>query len=84
MDSESFDQMPIPLERVGDAKNYLKENLEVDVLLYKGNAINIELPAFIEAVITQDRAGHQGRHRLGLDQARHDRDRARWCRCRCS
>ena len=46
----------------------------MDVLLYKGNAINIELPAFIEAVITQDRARHQGRHRLGLDQARHDRD----------
>ena len=43
MDSESYEQMSIPLERVGDAKLYLKENLEVDVLLYKGNAINIGL-----------------------------------------
>jgi elongation factor P len=60
MDSESFDQMSIPLERVGAAKDYLKENLEVDVLLYKGNAINIELPAFIEAVITKTEPGIKG------------------------
>ena len=60
MDSESFEQMSIPLERVGEAKNYLKENLEVDVLLYKGNAINIELPAFIEAVITKTEPGIKG------------------------
>jgi elongation factor P len=60
MDSQSFDQMTIPLERVGDAKNYLMENLEVDVLLYKGNAINIDLPAFIEATITQTEPGIKG------------------------
>ena len=60
MDSESFDQMSIPLERVGETRNYLKENLEVDVLLYKGNAINIELPAFIEAVITKTEPGIKG------------------------
>ena len=60
MDSESFDQMSIPLERVGEAKLYLKENLEVDVLLYKGNAINIELPSFIEAVITKTEPGIKG------------------------
>ena len=60
MDSVSFDQMSIPLERVGETKDYLKENLEVDVLLYKGNAINIELPAFIEAVITKTEPGIKG------------------------
>ena len=60
MDSESFEQMSISLERVGEAKNYLLENLEVDVLLYKGNAINIELPSFIEAVITKTEPGIKG------------------------
>jgi elongation factor P len=52
--------MSIPLERVGEAKLYLQENLEVDVLLYKGNAINIELPAFIQAVITKTEPGIKG------------------------
>jgi elongation factor P len=60
MDSESYEQMSIPLERVGDAKAYLQENLEVDVLLYKGNPINIELPAFIEAVISKTEPGIKG------------------------
>jgi elongation factor P len=60
MDSENYEQMSIPLERVGEAKLFLKENLEVDVLLYKGNAINLELPAFIEAVITQTEPGIKG------------------------
>lgn len=60
MDSESFEQMAIPLERVGEARRYLQENLEVDVLLYKGNAINIELPAFITALITKTEPGIKG------------------------
>jgi elongation factor P len=60
MDSETYDQMSIPLERVGDAKAFLKENLEVDVILYKGNAINIELPAFIEAVVAKTEPGIKG------------------------
>jgi elongation factor P len=60
MDSESYEQMSIPLERVGDARAYLQENLEVDVLLYKGNPINIDLPAFIEAVITKTEPGIKG------------------------
>jgi elongation factor P len=60
MDTETYDQMSIPLDRVGDAKSFLKENLEVDVILYKGNAINIELPAFIEAVVTKTEPGIKG------------------------
>jgi elongation factor P len=60
MDTETYDQMSIPLERVGDAKAFLRENLEVDVILYKGNAINIELPAFIEAVVTKTEPGIKG------------------------
>jgi elongation factor P len=60
MDTETYDQMAIPLERVGEAKSFLKENLEVDVILYKGNAINIDLPAFIEAVVTKTEPGIKG------------------------
>jgi len=60
MDLESYDQMHLPLEQVGDARKYLKENTEVEVLLYKGRAINLELPSFIEAVITQCDPGLKG------------------------
>ncbi|CAG0989625.1 Elongation factor P [Myxococcaceae bacterium] len=60
MDTESFDQIPFTAEQVGDARKYLKENLDVDVLFWRGKPINIELPAFIEAVITQCDPGLKG------------------------
>jgi elongation factor P len=60
MDTESFDQLPFSAEQVGDARKYLKENLEVDVLFWRGRPINIELPAFVEAVITRCDPGIRG------------------------
>lgn len=60
MDTETFDQMSIPVESVGDTRLFLQENVEVDVLLYKGSAISIDLPAFIESVITHTEPGIKG------------------------
>lgn len=60
MDLETYDQMPLPLEQVGDARKFLKENTEVAVVLYKGRAIQIELPSFIEVVISQCDPGLKG------------------------
>ena len=60
MDSETYDQLPFSADQVGDAKKYLIENLDVDVLFWNGNPINIELPAFIEAAVTQCDPGLKG------------------------
>lgn len=60
MDNETFDQTPFSAEQVGDARKYLKENLDVEVLFWRGRPINIELPAFIEALITQCDPGLKG------------------------
>ncbi len=60
MDTSSYDQIPIPAEQVGDDILFLKENLEVDVLFWRGKPLNIELPAFIEAQITQCDPGVKG------------------------
>ncbi|MDX1650654.1 MAG: elongation factor P, partial [Myxococcota bacterium] len=60
MDTSTSDQLPIGLDTVGDARKYLKENIEVAVTLYKGRVIAIELPAFIEAQITQTDPGLKG------------------------
>jgi elongation factor P len=43
MDTQSYDQMSIPAESLGDTRLFLQENIEVDVLLYKGAAISVEL-----------------------------------------
>ena len=60
MDTDSYDQLPFSKEQVGDSVKFLKENLEVDVLFWRGKPINIELPAFIEAKVTQCDPGVKG------------------------
>jgi elongation factor P len=60
MDQETYDQIPFSPEQIGDAMKYLKENLDVDVMFWKGNPINIELPAFIEVTVSKCDPGIKG------------------------
>ncbi len=60
MDSENYEQLPIPADVVADARKFLKENTEVDILFWRGNPINIDLPSFVEVEITQCDPGLKG------------------------
>jgi elongation factor P len=60
MDTETYDQVPFSAEQIGDARKYVLENIEVDVIFWKGRPINIELPAFVEAVVSQTDPGIKG------------------------
>ena len=60
MDTENYEQIPFSIETVGEARQFLKENLDVEVIFWQGKPINIELPNFIEAKITQCEPGEKG------------------------
>jgi elongation factor P len=60
MDNSTYDQTHFSIEQVGDARKWLKENLDVEVLFWRGKPINIELPAFIEYTITKCDPGVKG------------------------
>ena len=60
MDQESYDQIPFTADQIGDDRKYLLENIEVDVVFWQGKPINIELPAFIEAEVSQCDPGVKG------------------------
>jgi elongation factor P len=60
MDNDSYEQTPFSAEQVGDARKFLKENLDVDVVFWRGRPINIDLPNFIEARIVQCEPGEKG------------------------
>ncbi len=60
MDNDSYEQTPFDVEQVGEARKYLQENGNVDVIFWRGQPINIELPAFIEARITRCDPGVKG------------------------
>ena len=47
MDNQSFEQIIINEEALGEAKNFLKENLNVKVLLFREKAIGVDLPNFV-------------------------------------
>ncbi len=55
MNPESFEQLPVSKDVVGDYIPYLTENMEVQLQLFEGNAISIEIPqrATFEVVETE-------------------------------
>ncbi len=60
MDQETYDQMTISSEVVGDAVNYMLENAEVIVAVHEGEPLYIELPASVEMIVTYTEPGLQG------------------------
>ncbi len=52
MDQKSFEQYTIQAKAVGSNKDFLIENIEVSVVLWNGEAINITLPNTIQAKVT--------------------------------
>lgn len=48
MDTQSYEQMEMEMDVVGDQKKFLKEEMEVYVKVYDGAAIGIELPPSVE------------------------------------
>src|SRR5437763_14597169 len=53
MDTESYEQLSLSPEEVGDARDYPKENTEVHVLYIGGRPVTVQLPNFVELAIAQ-------------------------------
>ncbi|MDR1767753.1 MAG: elongation factor P [Propionibacteriaceae bacterium] len=65
MDLDTYDQLTIADDVVGDAKNYLLENQSATVALHEGNPLFIELPASVELEVTYTEPGLQGDRSTG-------------------
>ena len=60
MDSSSFEQFFMPLVALGDNVKFMTENLEVDVILFNGNAVNVELPKKVTLKVTETEPAVRG------------------------
>ena len=60
MDTETYDQISLSPDEVGDARDFLKENAEVDILFIDGSPVTVELPNFMELVIVKTDPGIRG------------------------
>ncbi|WP_055752241.1 elongation factor P [Frankia sp. AvcI1] len=65
MDSESYDQIPIPPDVVGTTADYMLENTVATVALHDGAPLYVELPASVELTIAQTDPGVQGDRSTG-------------------
>ena len=60
MDTADYDQLTVAAATVGDAKNVLLENQQVQIALNNGNPLYVELPASVILEITYTEPGLQG------------------------
>ena len=60
MDMDSFDQIALNSEHLGEAANYLKENLTLTILSYGEEAIGVELPITVDLQVVETTPGFKG------------------------
>lgn len=60
MNMESFEQLSLPREAIADKALFLKENTVVKVLLFNGEVMSIDLPAFVELRVERCDPGVRG------------------------
>jgi elongation factor P len=60
MDVETFEQMPLTADSLGDTLKFVKENMVVKILSHKGNVFGIEPPTFVELEIIETEPGYKG------------------------
>ncbi len=65
MDLDSFDQINISAQVVGDNSKWLLENQKAIVALHEGNPLYVELPVTVELVVTYTEPGMQGDRSTG-------------------
>ena len=60
MDTETYEQFAVGKDLLSDALNYLKENMNLELLTHKGVAIGVELPVSVELKIVETGPGFKG------------------------
>lgn len=60
MDTETYEQIPLNQDQVEDAIKFIKENMNVTIKFYKGEAFSVEPPFFVELEVTHTEPGFKG------------------------
>ena len=60
MDLESYEQITVSADKIGDGVKYLKENMNVAILLHGTNIIGIDIPNFVEPEVVDTPPAEKG------------------------
>jgi elongation factor P len=60
LDQESFETLTLNEQMIGPALDFLLEGLVIELLKYNGNPIGLDLPPFVELIVTHTEPGVRG------------------------
>ena len=60
MDMETFDMLPLNSDKLGDNFRFVKEEMMVKIISYKGNVFGVEPPTFVELEVVKTDPGFAG------------------------
>jgi elongation factor P len=60
MDLETYEQISVSADKIGDGVKYLKENMNVAILLHGTNIIGIDIPNFVELEVVDTPPAEKG------------------------
>lgn len=60
MDEDTYEQVRVANEAMESVVDFLKDNMTLDILFHEGNAIQVELPNFVELKVTKTDPGVKG------------------------
>ncbi len=60
MDLDTYDQVFLNRDQLGEAPKFMKPNITLQVLFYKGRPIGVELPTTVELTVTETEPGVKG------------------------
>lgn len=60
MDNETYDQITLTRDKLGDSAKWLKEGMNVEILYFQGAIMGVSIPNFVELEITETPPGVKG------------------------
>jgi elongation factor P len=60
MDNNTYEQIELAVDFVGDAGQWLKENADVEIMIAGGEMIGVEPPMFVELTVVETEPGFKG------------------------
>ena len=60
MDNETYEQSELTKEQLGNAINFLKENMDAKIMIYNGRVIGVDLPNTVELTVVKTDPGIRG------------------------
>jgi elongation factor P len=60
MDKDTYEQFPLSPTQLGDAVNYLRDGMELELLEYNGEPVGVQMPLNVVLTVTRTEPGFRG------------------------